>query len=73
MDALLQELPPGGPIVGVAPGSIWGTKRWPYIAGLVASLDEARFVVIGSGEDTPQAETIASAAPGRVLDATRRL
>ncbi len=73
VDALLQELPPGGPMVGVAPGSIWGTKRWPYIAGLVASLDEARFVVIGSGEDTPQAETIASAAPGRVLDATGRL
>ena len=73
VDTLLRELPPGGPIVGVAPGSIWGTKRWPYLAGLVASLDEARFVVIGSGEDASQAETIASAAPGRVLDATGRL
>lgn len=73
VDALLRELPPGGPIVGVAPGSIWGTKRWPYVAGLVAALDEARFVVIGSGEDTPQAETISSTAPGRVLDATGRL
>lgn len=73
VDALLRELPAGGPIVGVAPGSIWGTKRWPHIAGLVSLLDEARFVVIGSGEDASQAETIAAAAPGRVLDATGRL
>lgn len=73
VDALLRELPPGGPIVGVAPGSIWGTKRWPHIAELVAALDEARFVVIGSAEDAAQAETVASAAPGRVLDATGRL
>lgn len=73
VDLLLRDLPAGGPIVGIAPGSIWGTKRWPHVAALAASLDEVRFVVIGSGEDSIQAETIASAAPGRVLDATGRL
>jgi heptosyltransferase-2 len=73
VDALLAELPAGGPLVAVAPGSIWGTKRWPHVAGLVSALDEARFVVIGSPEDAALAETAAAAGPGRVLDATGRL
>jgi heptosyltransferase-2 len=73
VDALLSELAPGGPLVALAPGSIWGTKRWPHVAALAATLDEARFVIIGSAEDGALAETIATAAPGRVLDATGRL
>ncbi|MBI2408241.1 MAG: lipopolysaccharide heptosyltransferase II [Gemmatimonadetes bacterium] len=73
VDALLTELPAGGPLVGLAPGSIWGTKRWPHVAALTTLLDEVRFVVIGSGEDAALAETVAAAAPGRVLDATGRL
>ncbi len=73
VDALLAELPPGGPVVGVAPGSIWGTKRWPHMASLVAALDDVRFVVIGSGDDSALAETIAAVAPGRLLNATGRL
>ncbi len=73
VDALLTELPDGGPLIGIAPGSIWGTKRWPHIAGLVSTLSEARFAVIGSPEDSALAETAAAAAPGRVLDATGRL
>ncbi|HEY3285793.1 MAG TPA: lipopolysaccharide heptosyltransferase II [Gemmatimonadaceae bacterium] len=73
VDTLLEELPDGGPLVAVAPGSIWGTKRWPHVATLVSSLDEVRFVIIGSHEDSALAETVAAAAPGRVLDATGRL
>lgn len=73
VDALLEELPGRGPIVGVAPGSIWGTKRWPHVAALVSLLDEARIIVIGSAEDAALAETVAAAAPGRVLDASGRL
>lgn len=73
VDALLAELPDGGPLVAVAPGSIWGTKRWPHVAALVSALEEVRFVVIGSAEDAAHAETLASAGPGRVLDATGRL
>lgn len=73
VDALLADFPGTAPLVAVAPGSIWGTKRWPHVAGLVAALDDARFVVIGSPEDSALAETVASAGPGRVLDATGRL
>jgi heptosyltransferase-2 len=73
VDSMLAELPAGGPLVAVGPGSIWGTKRWPHVAALVAALEEARFVVVGSREDEAFAETIATAAPGRVLDATGRL
>lgn len=73
VDALLADFSGHGPLVAVAPGSIWGTKRWPHVAGLVSALDEARFVVIGSPEDAALAETVASAGPGRVLDATGRL
>jgi heptosyltransferase II len=73
VDALLAELPAGGPLVGLAPGSIWGTKRWPHMAELVSLVDEVRFVVIGSADDSIIAETVASVGPGRVLDATGRL
>jgi len=73
VDALLDELAAGGPLVAFAPGSIWGTKRWPHFVALAAALEEARLVVVGSREDGALAETIATAAPGRVLDATGRL
>ncbi len=73
VDALLEELRGSEPLVAVAPGSIWGTKRWPHVAAMVSLLDEARFVVIGSDEDSTLAEMVAAAAPGRVLDATGRL
>lgn len=73
VETLLTELSGEAPIVAIAPGSIWGTKRWPHFAALAAQLDEVRFAVIGSHEDTPLAETIAAVAPDRVLDATGRL
>lgn len=73
VDALLDELAAGGPLVALAPGSIWATKRWPHFVALASALDEARLVVVGSGDDAPIAGTIAAAAPGRALDATGRL
>jgi len=82
VDALLGDFACGGPLVGLAPGSIWGTKRWPHFAALAAGLAEVRFVVIGSADDTALAQAIIAAAPGppgppgppgRVLDATGRL
>lgn len=73
VETLLTELSGETPIVAIAPGSIWGTKRWPHFAALAAQLDDVRFAVIGSHEDTPLAETIAAVAPDRVLDATGRL
>lgn len=58
--------------VALAPGSIWGTKRWPYYPELAALLDQP-IVVVGSGEDGPLAQAIAAAAPGRAVSAAGAL
>ena len=39
----------------VAPGSIWGTKRWPYYPALAAALD-GPVVVVGGSDDAALAE-----------------
>jgi len=52
------------PFVAVAPGSIWGTKRWPGYGELAARLDKP-VVVLGSAADGPLAATVAAAAKGR--------
>jgi heptosyltransferase-2 len=75
VDAFLAEhrVRPDERLVAVAPGSIWGTKRWPYYPELARELaDVARVIVVGSDADTPLAEAIASVAPA-ALDATGRL
>ncbi len=56
------------PFVAVAPGSIWGTKRWPGYAELVANLAQP-VVVLGSAADAPLAADVAAAAPGRAHSA----
>ena len=53
------------PFVAMAPGSIWGTKRWPGYAGLAARVPEP-VVIIGGPEDRALGDAIAAAAPGRV-------
>ena len=40
-----------GDFVAMAPGSIWGSKRWPYYPELAASLDTAAAVVVVGGRD----------------------
>lgn len=62
----------GDSFVTVAPGSIWGTKRWPGYAALVARLDEP-VVVLGSEGDAPLAAEVAAAAPGRAHSAAGAL
>lgn len=55
------------PLVALAPGSVWATKRWPYYAELAGLLaPRARLVVIGSRDDAPLARTIADAVPGTI-------
>lgn len=49
----------------LAPGSIWGTKRWPGYPELAASL-EGPVVVVGGPDDLPLAEAVAAAAPARI-------
>jgi heptosyltransferase-2 len=51
--------------VALAPGSVWGTKRWPYYAELAAGLDRP-VVIVGSAEDAPLADAIVAACPKAV-------
>ena len=65
-DELLRRVSPGEPIVALAPGSIWATKRWPYYADLARLLaDEARIVVVGGEADRSLSDEIADATGGR--------
>jgi heptosyltransferase-2 len=76
VDSLLAAVPrDGAQLLALAPGSIWGTKRWPYFPQLAARLAPLyRLVVIGSRDDTPLAGEIGRAAGvERVIDATGRL
>jgi heptosyltransferase-2 len=56
----------------MAPGSIWGTKRWPYYPAIAASV-EGPIVVIGGPEDAALADGIVAAAPGRAWSAAGAL
>jgi heptosyltransferase-2 len=56
----------------LAPGSIWGTKRWPYYAELAAALDRTS-VIVGGKDDVPLANSVAAAVPGRVVSAAGEL
>jgi heptosyltransferase-2 len=63
----------GEPLVALAPGSIWATKRWPHYPALARALaGRARLVVIGGGDDAPLAAEIAAEAPA-TIDATGAL
>lgn len=53
------------PFIALAPGSIWGTKRWPGYAELIARL-EHRIVIVGGPEDQTLAAELARTAPERV-------
>jgi heptosyltransferase-2 len=63
------------PLVAIAPGSVWATKRWPHypaLARLIAG--QARIVVVGGRDDSAlAAEIIAAAGGAAVVDATGRL
>ena len=66
------------PLLALAPGSIWGTKRWPYYARLARDLADRdvrlRLVVIGGRDDADLAREIVETLPaGRAIDATGRL
>lgn len=58
--------------VAVAPGSIWGTKRWPYYADLARQLD-LPVVALGGPGDAALADAVAAAAPGRTVTAAGQL
>jgi len=82
---LLQEhgVTSGEPLVALAPGSVWATKRWPSFDVLATemsrdpALREARIVLLGAAGDAPLARAIMSAVANTggppVIDATGRL
>jgi heptosyltransferase-2 len=76
-ERLLREARVGTPFVALAPGSIWGTKRWPGYAGLARDLaGRAAVVAVGGPEDAALGEEIvaaARAAGGAAANACGRL
>ena len=75
VDALLARhgAAKGEPIIALAPGSVWATKRWPYYAELAALLArDFRPMVIGGADDAELARAIVAAVP-RAIDATGQL
>ncbi len=83
VSALLHEAGAitGEPLIALAPGSVWATKRWPsydaLASGLVAQLPDARVVVLGAAGDAPLASAISTAVQQRggppIIDATGKL
>jgi heptosyltransferase-2 len=70
VDALLGAASDTRPLVAIAPGSVWATKRWPYYAELARELAaDARLVVVGSDDDRSLAAAIVAAAGPATVDA----
>jgi heptosyltransferase II len=70
-EAVLQSAGHAGePLVALAPGSIWGTKRWPFYPELAALLaGRFRPVIIGGAADRSLAREILAQCPS-AIDAT---
>ena len=81
VDDLLHGHDPALPLVALAPGSVWATKRWPGYPDLARRLAAgvgARLVVVGAAADRELAAEIAAAVAGvpgsaPAIDATGRL
>ena len=71
-DAWLTSSGVGPRFVALAPGSVWGTKRWPYYAELAAALERTS-VIVGGPDDVTLAKTIVAAARGRAFSAAGAL
>ena len=64
-EGFLREQGVREPFVALAPGSIWGTKRWPYYGELAGRLGQRMDVVaVGGPEDAELGEEIVRAVAG---------
>ncbi len=57
-----------GQFMALAPGSVWGTKRWPGYPALAAGL-EYPVVVLGGPAERAAAEEVVAASGGRAISA----
>jgi len=76
VDSLLRRSgTTGEPFVALAPGSAWGTKRWPYYADLAKRLTaDFKIAIIGSKADFETAAQISNMLPPEcVIDAVGSL
>ncbi|MEO6878889.1 MAG: lipopolysaccharide heptosyltransferase II, partial [Gemmatimonadaceae bacterium] len=74
VDAVLGQASAGAQIVALAPGSVWGTKRWPYYPALAHELSQlGQVVVVGGNADKELANEIVGATKGQAIDTTGRL
>jgi heptosyltransferase-2 len=57
-------LNPARPMIALAPGSAWGTKRWPYYPELAAKLvEQFNIVVVGGNADVESGDSIIAQVP----------
>ena len=66
------------PLLAVAPGARWSTKRWPVerfaaVAQTLAQAQQAAVVVLGSAEDSPLAQELCQRLRVPVLNSTGKL
>jgi heptosyltransferase-2 len=75
--AFLESEGLGDAVVAMAPGSIWGTKRWPHFAGLATRLAATHAIaVVGGADDGKLADAVVDAvreAGGRAASGCGRL
>jgi heptosyltransferase-2 len=63
----------GAPLIALAPGSVWATKRWPGFPALASALaSHGRIVAVGGPGDRDLAAAIRSAVPD-AIDTTGQL
>lgn len=73
VDAVLREAGHAGtPLVALAPGSAWATKRWPWYAALAGELAPHRMLIVGGTDDRALAAEIRERVPD-AIDVTGRL
>jgi heptosyltransferase-2 len=81
MRAYLEQTFPTGvgrPLLALAPGARWPTKRWPVerfaaVAQAMAQAQRAAVVILGAGEDVPLAQALRQRLSVPVLDSTGQL
>jgi heptosyltransferase-2 len=75
IDILLLRAGGDEPFVALAPGSAWGTKRWPYYVELAKVLSaDFKIAIVGSKADAKTAEEISAVVPeGSAINAVGAL